>query len=399
MKNYFPEPQFPPPSQFAASSLDEKLLPENRGMVAELNARPQNTGKNAPITASENIRPPTIGTPLKRLLSFDTNSITKDYYAPMRALGYAAGVLVDMAKESISFLKKWDANKIAKAEAVVFAGLTMRYAWEDLEDLKGFLRHTVAAEQGRPAGKVEMSDFSNSDNPLIQTAYQRFVARQVIRLSADATFWKGLHFGLLGMAARITLERTVFNQKDAFELLHKVFEDTQNFGFDVTASNKISRVLANVIQQSQKDHGRAPWTYEVMTHYQPLFDQLGDMIAQKQVGIGGATFILGDLITRRPSLEDSLALTQQIKQFGLDNLRTTGMPHALEFPEKERVAAQPEPVVAQSQEQEGGAVLPQMQGELGQQGKSFGRTSRDQMIRKRSFAQMAEPTLAEGRTV
>jgi len=91
--------------------------------------------------------------------------------------------------------------------------------------------------------------------------------------------------------------------------------------FDLHAPAKIAKEIGNIVQQSQKDHNRSPWELELIQHYNPLFEALGNAIASKNIGMPGAVYILGELMTKRLTLEDSLALTERVTQKGLDSLR------------------------------------------------------------------------------
>lgn len=275
-----------------------------------------------PMTPTQDFRPPTLGP--RRGFSFDWLKMFEHYYAPMRMLGYSAGTFVDMRKDALKSAGKTDEflqldkARIAKIEAGVFMGVTALYAARDWKDMLHHFRGAVAAEHGTAPTHISGSEMRRSANPIIQSALRRFTAMNVVRFAADALFYPGLNWGLLGMAGRITAERTLFNQKTAYDRLEILFENTQVHHFDIESKEKVAKDLVNVIQQAQRDHQRAPWSKQTILHYMPFFTRMGEAITDKQIGMTDTVYILGELMTKRLTLEDSLALTERICEEGLN---------------------------------------------------------------------------------
>lgn len=286
---------------------------------------PENT---AVTNASKDYRPPKFTAQSTSMLP-DLNAPFSELYFPWRGLGYTAAVVADMyvtsqakkAKElGKEFNKEPVLNRFARWEAGVFASLTVGYAIRDGLDAMRNFRGALAAEQGKAPSMVGYGDMLRSQNPIIQKAVKRFGAMQAIRLAADAAFAKNLNWGLLAMAARITIERTVFNRKTAYERMELLFDNTQIHGFDIQTPGKIAREYGNIVQQTQKDHRRPPWTPEVLQHYTPLFDQMAEATVNKEILMPDAVYMLGEVMTKRLTLEESLALFGTIREHGLENI-------------------------------------------------------------------------------
>jgi hypothetical protein len=329
------------------------------------------------------IRPPALYNTRGGGNTFKWSGLTKEYYGAMRFLGYAASPIADIYKDNfdkkvkaekeiyINTFKrahsdfdlddpnstknpealkkefnqkikefderkpKYDKDKISKIEGVVFGFTTLVYAWRDWKDMMRCFGAAIGAEQGKAASQVRSADMWNSENPIIQTALKRFMYMNLTRFAADAVFFKDLNWGIFAQAVRVTAERTLFSQKTSYDRLEKLFLDTQLYNFDVHATGKIAKEFGNIVQQVQKDHDRQAWRSEVIEHYNPLFQAMADAAANKRIGINEAVYILGELMTKRLTLEESLRLTDDIVKHSLDGLRKRPKPVVLVNQSKE----------------------------------------------------------------
>lgn len=283
----------------------------------------------------QDLRPPALTHTRGTGATFDFGQVIKDYYGPMRFFGYASSVFMDMfvdhrLKNDAALKadpgkraerKEHYSNLFSKIETVYFGALTTIYAVRDWKDMRRYFRGALAAEKGVSPNSVGDTEMRQSNNPIIKTALRRFTWMNVVRGASDLLFLKSLNVGLLGMYTRITFERTLFSQKTAYDKLEALFENVQAYGFDIQSKEKVAKELASIVQQIQKDHQRQPWSRELMLHYMPLFDAMGDAITRKQFGLTDSVYLLGELITQRLTLENSQALLQQIHDHGLDSLR------------------------------------------------------------------------------
>lgn len=304
-----------------------------------------NAATNLPYTTqmtSSSLRPPALAD--KSGLTFKMEGMIKEYYGPMRFFGYASSVFTDwyidkkkadferkVLEHKISPIagfdpeKKFESdvykNKFAKIEAGYFAAMTSIYAIRDWRDMVKYFRGAIAAEQRQAPSAIEGTDILRSNNPIIQTAVRRFTTMNVTRLASDSMFLWGMNAGLIGMFTRITAERTLFNQKTAYDRLEKLFEEVQVYNFDLHSKSRVAKELGNVVQQCQKDHDRAGWSFEVINHYNPLFEQMADAVVRKEMGLTETVYLLGELMTKRLTLDDSLNMFNNIRRVGLDGLR------------------------------------------------------------------------------
>ena len=316
---------------------------------------------DAPNTLTQNIaaappkgdvRPPALYSVRGGGKTFSWSGLTREYYGWMRLLGYAASPIADIYNDNFKAKvkvdreaykaecdrkgidyspkileefndrkPKYDKKKISIIEGIIFGLSTLAYAWRDWKDMVRCFGESIGAEQGKPASQTRSSDLWTSTNPIIQTALKRFMYVNFTRLAADSAFFKNLNVGILAQAVRVTAERTLFAQKTAYDRLEKVFIDSQLYNFDVHATGKIAKEFGNVVQQVQKDHDRQAWRSEVLEHYNPLFQAMAEATADKKIGINEAVYILGELMTKRLSLDESVGLLDNIVQQSLDGLR------------------------------------------------------------------------------
>ncbi len=317
------------------------------------------TASAAASATQAEIRPPAFYNVRGGGLTFKPSGLLKEYYGAMRFLGYAASPISDIYFDRFKDQQKQDRidakgdpeklaaidarepkyqkNDIGKIEAIIFAITTALFAWRDWKDMKRCFGSALGAEQQKSPSQVRSSDLFNTENPIVQTALKRFFYVNAVRFTADAAFGLSLNIGILGQAVRVTAERSLFSQKTAYDRLEKLFEDTQLYNFDVHSPGKIAKEFGNIVQQVQKDHDRQAWRSEVIISFNPLFEAMAQATADKKIGINDAVFLLGELMTKRMTVDESLGLLDSIKTHSLDGLRHQ--------PRKVMIAKEAQPLV------------------------------------------------------
>lgn len=302
----------------------------------------------------EEVRPPVIHDIRGGGKTFQWKGITAEYYGVMRWLGYIAGTVVDIyndyqkgernkkldaeeaklkangnwnfetsekLREQRNAKFKWHKDRIAKVEAGIFAGLTALFAWRDWRDMRRAFSGALGAESGISASTVTGGHLWNTNNPIIQSATKRWTYMNISRGLADLTFGISLNAGLIGMATRITAERTLFNQKIAYDLLEKLYQDAHLYNFNLHAPGKMAHEFANIVQAVQRDHERQPWRKETIEHYMPFFQAMAKSAVEKKIGMNETIYLLGELMTKRLTLDESLKLVDDVVTLSLDGLR------------------------------------------------------------------------------
>ncbi len=210
------------------------------------------------------------------------------------------------------------------AEGMTFTGLAIISTKAELDNVMKNCRLALSAELGKPEHEISYTDLFASANPLISSEVNRLIFKAVSRLGAGAGFMKGLTSGLVANAIVVTMERSVFYQKNAYDLLVEIVNEAQSNHYTGAVSREIVvNGLQKVLQSSQHDHNRAHITEKEMHELRPVLEQVAEDLLNKKIGIESLIGIMGGgiIIVGQPEQsEDNYAYIREHKLEGIAEL-------------------------------------------------------------------------------
>lgn len=293
-----------------------------------------------PSRPSAVARPPSLGPSNTMDRSF--KEFFKTYYAPMRLLGYLGSALDKEMEQLANWIAKgvikkenWEtkdsplSDKATKRgvgfiEAVFFGGLSAIYFFKERREMNELMRPVIEAEKRRNPDGLDGTALKHSANPIIHAARKRLHWAYASRGASDMAFIRGVTSGIVAQAFRVTAERTIFGERNAYERLRVLFENVQEYHFDIHSVSKVGKDLANIVQQAQKDHGRAPWERALITQYYEFFEAIAEEIVEKRMGMPETTFLLGEVMVNRLTAEEAMELFSTVKEQGLKGVQKPG---------------------------------------------------------------------------
>jgi hypothetical protein len=139
-----------------------------------------------------------------------------------------------------------------------------------------------------------MIDLFHSENPIIKIERNRLVAKAVVRVGSGALFACGLIPGLLGAAAEIGAERTVFFADSPYDILVQAVNDVQyNFFKGDVAQEKLVQEMQRALQAMYADRGRNVLSEENMIELRPVLGKVADDIINRRIGVESIFGIIG----------------------------------------------------------------------------------------------------------
>ena len=251
------------------------------------------------------------------------------------------------ANNSISDHEVKANNAVNALETATFLGWTIyTFMNERRESMKHF-GSVFAAETGDFGGYKSVIKLEKSENPLIASMMDRFNWQTSTRGVSDMMFLVGLKPGILAKALSITLERSVFMNKLAYEKLRDMVDDAQWNNMGERAHTEVTDTLIKIAQQSCRETHIPAISKEQLVALAPAFGELKDRIIDKKYSLPEVTYILGDIVVHPNEPQRALDRIHEVDAKGLRNIgnekaKTKGLPlaeplHRDQSPEKQSI--------------------------------------------------------------
>lgn len=206
-------------------------------------------------------------------------------------------------------------------ETAAFLALATRFYHKDKADLHTNLDLAVSAERGVVKEKLADNDLWQSQNPLVQSAMDRFKWQYRLRFASAPAFSIGLPWGILANAFVITAERTAFYRPIGFDLLKRAITEVQINNLDShLAKEKLTDDLVKVMQQTRMDHRQPTIPLNQLNGLRPTLETIAQDIIDKRFGFAGALYIMGGGVIVPEDPEQTRINYEHVRQVGVSGI-------------------------------------------------------------------------------
>jgi len=274
-----------------------------------------------PVHAHENMAQP-LTPPLNPNPGFWGNlggffkEMVGDYYNVFRLIGYfaenhysevqrefakALGMTEKQDKNFRPVLWKTDWHNKPRAivnslETTAFMIAALFAFLHDRRNLRDDIGDVVAVELGKSQHRVGVSDMIRSENPLVQTAMNRFKNLYLGRFIQPLTFLWGLRLGVDSTVLGVVGERIAFFNKNSFDNLTKIFKEVKNNEWGMLSRDHLAQKLLQITQQNRAEHKSKPIHEKELLALTPIYQHIATRILEKKYLFSDAVFILGEVI-------------------------------------------------------------------------------------------------------
>ena len=189
-----------------------------------------------------------------------------------------------------------------------------------LHDCKKFRKdigETVAAERHKDSAHVSMLEIMASDNPLAQSAMNRFKSLYAMRFIQPLTFLWGLKLGVVTTVFQIVGERAAHFEKNSYDNLHTLTKEISNNQWNVRSQHEFVARLLDVIQKNRIEHNALPLQSQDIEKYMPLLQNVADRMMEKKWGFAEAVHLLGQVIKEPAEIEKVVKIYEDVEAYGL----------------------------------------------------------------------------------
>ena len=249
---------------------------------------------------------------LKHVLGFNVDSYAS-YYNCYRSACYVLQATTPLGAmfyadiflhkgENRSWQQKFEALSKDKGglrgfylgEAGLLAGMAIAMTSSEYQRIFDNLKLSLSAEFGKDQDDLNIVDLFYSQNPIIKIERNRLVAKAVVRVGSGALFAVGLIPGLLGAAAEIGAERTVFFADSPYDILVQAVNDVQyNYFKGEVAQEKLVQEMQRALQAMYADRGKNVLSEENMIELRPVLSKVADDIINRRIGVESIFGIIG----------------------------------------------------------------------------------------------------------
>ncbi len=265
--------------------------------------------------------------------------IFDDFYNSFRLVGYLAEGYYSELQRHIS--DKWQhlAEKpgfhpellkpdwksvprmiVNSIEAALFLGVALIAFTRDRKEYHNELNDVVAAERGKDRSHISLKDMVTSENPLIQTAMNRFKSLYALRFLQPLTFLWGLRLGVTTTVVEIVGERAAYFEKNSFELLEKLTKEIGNNQWGTWSHDGLTSQLVDIIQKNRKEHGAVAIQVQEMEKYMPLLNAVADRLIEKKWGFSETVHVLGQVIKEPAQPQKAMQAYENVETHGLSGI-------------------------------------------------------------------------------
>jgi hypothetical protein len=206
-------------------------------------------------------------------------------------------------------------------ETAAFLALATRFYHKDKADLHTNLDLAVSAERGVVKEKLADNDLWKSQNPMVQSAMDRFKWQYRLRFASAPAFSIGLPWGILANAFVITAERTAFYRPIGFDLLKRAVTEVQINNLDSgLAKDKLTDDLVKVMQQTRMDHRQPTIPLNQLNGIRPTLEVIAQDIIDKRFGFAGALYIMGGGVIVPEDPQQTRINYEHVRQVGVSGV-------------------------------------------------------------------------------
>ncbi len=203
-------------------------------------------------------------------------------------------------------------------EAAVFALISTTSFFMEKANFKNNIYDAMAAERGLNPENISVFSMYKSDNPFIKSLRDRFTLQNATRIPGSLLFAKNLTAGVVALSANFTLERSVFVENNAYDILRNMLYEVQKLKTTGTSDTERVRVgLERAVQRTLSDNHRLTLSEGQLLAAKPVFDRLTQNIMSGQFHMAESIYILGELANHPEHTERLLSELDKIEQFGI----------------------------------------------------------------------------------
>jgi len=244
------------------------------------------------------------------------SGIFGDFYNTFRLTGYLAEMSYSELQRSFAkhlhqadplqpkfhpqlFTPDWKSTPrmiVNGVESSVFA-LSALYAFHrDCKKFHADISKTIAMETGKEPRRVTTQEIISSQNPLVQTAMNRFKSLYAMRFGQPLTFFWGLKMGITATVLEIVGERAAYFERNSYDQLQRLLREANNNQWGSWSHGTLVTRLVDIIQLNRAEHKAPPLQTQEIEQYMPLLQKMADRIAQKQWRFSDAVYVMGHII-------------------------------------------------------------------------------------------------------
>ncbi len=310
----------------------------------------------APLPFNQPSNPDLTGTSgiLQWWPDINVDDIGKEYYPYLRLLGYLGQFVYSPFSDNVEgFLKRqqpgsgWEkfgghlnyknkktdyalpftGNKlsnIAKAyinviECVCFLALDCIFFLHEKRKIRDDSKLAVSAELGIDPEHISFLDAHKSTNLIINSAKDRFIMRNTLRLVGDGLFLHSLTAALIPMALRITFERPTPDSAIGYDIINKRLAEVRKFNLGMAEKPALVQDLKRAVQKTLRDHHVDTLTEQQMLANDVVFGSTAENIISKKFDMNEALYLLGRVINHPDHADQTLEELATIERAGMKN--------------------------------------------------------------------------------